>query len=79
MPRVTINKKEYMLSDFSEWVIGRMNTLGYTQKRMGEKLGISQSSFSKKLRQKSLSLADALTIIKELEASENEIIRLIKY
>lgn len=78
MPRVAINKKEYVLSDFSEWVIGRMNTLGYTQKHMGEQIGIGQSSFSEKLRNKRFTLADVLTILQVLKASDSEIIRLMK-
>lgn len=78
MPRVAINKKRYMLSDFSEWVIGRMNTLGYTQKQMGEMIGIGQSAFSEKLRNRKFTLADAITLFQVLEASEEEIVRLMR-
>lgn len=78
MPRVGIKKKDYLLSDFSEWVIGRMNILGYTQKEMGQKIGIGQSSFSEKLRNKKFTLADVITILQVLDASENEIVRLMK-
>ena len=78
MPRVSIKKKEYVLSDFSEWVIGRMKTLGYTQKQLGEKIGVGQSSFSEKLRNRNFTLADALTILKVLGASDTEILRLMK-
>ena len=78
MPRVAIKKKDYLLSDFSEWVIGRMNILGYTQKQMGEKLGIGQSSFSEKLRNRRFTLADVITILQVLNASEGEIVRLMK-
>ena len=78
MPRVAIKKKEYLLSDFSEWVIGRMKTLGYTQEQMGAKIGIGQSSFSEKLRQKKFTLADVITILQVLDASDNEIVRLMR-
>ena len=78
MPRVAIKKKDYLLSDFSEWVIGRMKALGYTQEHMGNKLGIRQSSFSEKLRQNKFTLADAITILQVLGASETEIVRLMK-
>jgi predicted XRE-type DNA-binding protein len=78
MPRVAINKKKYALADFSEWVIGRMNTLGYTQKQMGEIIGIGQSSFSEKLRNNKFTLADVITILQVLKASDNEIVRLMK-
>lgn len=78
MPRVSLNQKKYALTDFSEWVVGRMNTLGYTQKQMGEKIGIGQSSFSEKLRNKKFTLADVLTILQVLEATDNEIVRLMK-
>lgn len=78
MPRVAINKKKYALTDFSEWVIGRMRSLGYTQKQMGEKIGVSQSSFSEKLKNRKFTLEDALTILKVLGATDNEIVRLMK-
>lgn len=78
MPRVAINKKKYALTDFSEWVIGRMKTLGYTQKQMGEKIGVNQSSFSEKLKNRKFTLEDALTILKVLGATDNEIVRLMK-
>lgn len=78
MPRVAIKKKDYLLSDFSEWVIGRMKTLGYTQEQMGAKLGIGQSTFSEKVRQKKFTLADVITILQVLGASETEIVRLMK-
>ena len=78
MPRVSINKKDYALSDFSEWVVGRMNTLGLTQKEMGERIGVNQSSFSEKLRNRRFTLADTVTILEVLNASDTEILRLMK-
>lgn len=78
MPRVSINKKKYMLSDFSEWVVGRMKKMGYTQKQMGEKIGVGQSSYSEKLNKNNFSLSDAMTIMKELCATDEEILRLMK-
>ena len=78
MPRVSIKKKQYMLSDFSEWVVGRMRKLGYTQKQMGEKIGLSQSAYCEKLNQNKFTLSDAMTILKELQATDEEYLRLMK-
>ena len=78
MPRVAIKKKDYLLSDFSEWVIGRMKALGYTQEQMGKKIGIGQSSFSEKLRTRKFTLAEVITILQVLNASDNEIVRLMR-
>ena len=78
MPRVAIKKKDYLLSDFSEWVIGRMKALGYTQEQMGRKIGIGQSSFSEKLRQNKFTHSDVVTILQVLGASDTEIVRLMK-
>ena len=78
MPRVSINKKKYMLSDFSEWVVGRMKKMGITQKQAGELIGLSQSAFYQKLHQDKFTLSDAMTILKELCATDEEILRLMK-
>ena len=78
MPRVSLNRKKYMLSDFSEWVVGRMKKLGITQKQAGEMIGLSQSAFYQKLNQNKFTLSDAMTIFKELCASDEEILRLMK-
>ena len=78
MPRVAIKKKEYMLSDFSEWIVGRMKKLGHTQKSMGELIGISQPAFRAKLENNKFSFEDAITIMKALSATDEEILRLVK-
>ncbi len=78
MPRIRAYRKKYMLSDFSEWVVGRMKKIGLTQAQMGEKIGLSQSAFCQKLRQNKFTLSDAMTILKELQATDEEILRLVK-
>lgn len=78
MPRVKGLKKKYMLSDFSKWVHTKMKEQGVSQEYLGLMIGISQPEFSRKLNNNLLKLSDAITIFKELEASDEEILKLIK-
>ena len=45
MPRVTIKKKEYKVSDFSKWIVGKMYEQGLTQADLAKMIGITQPSF----------------------------------
>ena len=74
MPRVAINKKKYLQTDLREWMKGRMDTLGKNQAYMGEKLSMSQQSFGKRLRNGNFNNV----IFKELEATDEKILQLMK-
>jgi predicted transcriptional regulator len=78
MPRVHINKKKYMISDFRVWVIGKMNVLGKSQADMGNLLGISQPAFGKRLRTSNFDYSQIITIFKELQATDEEIVKFMK-
>ena len=78
MPRVAIKKKEYMISDLSEWIAGRMYAMKVRQKEMGELLGITQQAFCKKLKKSNFDYRELLSILKKLEATDEEILRLMK-
>ena len=78
MPRVSINKKKYLLTDFREWVIGRMRTLKKTQAEMGNAISLSQTAFSKRLEESNFTYQQLIVILKELQATDEEIIKLMK-
>lgn len=78
MPRVSINKNKYLQKDLREWMIGRMHTLGKNQEYMGEKLNITQPTFGYRLRNSTFTNAHLPIIFKELEATDEEILRLMK-
>ena len=78
MPRVRFYKKNYMVKDLKEFIIGRMRTLGLTQEQIGKEINISQSSFSQRLNKSLFSYGDLLTLFKKLNATDEEILRLMK-
>ncbi len=78
MPRVAINKKKYLQTDLREWMKGRMDTLGKNQEYMGEKLSMSQQSFGKRLRNGNFNNVQLYVIFKELEATDEKILQLMK-
>lgn len=77
MSRVSINKKKYLQTDLREWMKGRMNTLGKNQAYMGKKLNITQQAFGHRLRKGVFNNTQLYVIFKELEATGDEILRLM--
>lgn len=78
MPRVSINKKKYKVSDLSKWIIGKMYELNMTQSDLSEMLGITQPAVSNRLKKGLFSYADMLILLKELQATDEEILRFMK-
>lgn len=78
MPRVAIKKKQYMISDLAQWITGRMYAMKIRQKDMGELLGISQQAFGHKLKISQFTYGELLEILKKLDATDEEILRLMK-
>lgn len=78
MPRVAINKKKYLKTDLREWISGRMKTLGFNQNDMGELLGISQQAFGCRLRKSNFSNDHLYALFEKLQATDEEILRLMK-
>lgn len=78
MPRVTINKKKYLKTDLREWMEGRMDTLDKNQAYMGVALGISQQAFGNRLNKANFTNEQLYIIFKELEATDDNILRLMK-
>lgn len=78
MPRVHILRKKYMLQDLSDWITGKMRVQKKSQAYMGELLGISQAAYGQRLRSGNFEVCQLLEIFRELQASDEEIIKLMK-
>lgn len=78
MPRVHLYKQKYMLQDLSNWIIGRMRIMKKSQAYMGELLGISQVAFGKRLQKSNFEYSQMLVILKELQATDEEILKFMK-
>ena len=78
MPRVRLNRKKYMVRDLSEFIAGRMRTLGFTQAQMGKEINISQPAFGNRLEKGLFSYGELITLFKKLNATDEEILRLMK-
>lgn len=78
MPRVAIKKKEYKVSDFSKWIVAKMYENQLNQDDLAKLIGISQPAFSNRLKKGMFDYSEMLTLLKELNATDNEILRLMK-
>ena len=78
MPRVTLSKKKYLQADLREWMRGRMDRLGKNQEYMGNKLGITQQAFGRRLREGHFDNVQLYVIFRELEATDDKILQLMK-
>ncbi|MBD5529726.1 MAG: hypothetical protein HDR02_15185 [Lachnospiraceae bacterium] len=83
MPRVAINKKTYMLRDLAEWIEGRMSTKGLRQEDVAQWININQQSMSRRLKQAregkdAFKVGELFTLLKNLDATDEEILRLTK-
>lgn len=77
MPRIIQNRKIYMKRDLTNYIVCAMRG-NKTQQYMASKLGISQPSFSRKLKNAAFDFEELVTIFSELGASGEEIIKLMK-
>ena len=78
MPRVAIKKKDYMKSDFSASIIGKLRKRKMTQSQLGKALGVTQGAVSIKLNQDSYSMDDLMIIFDVLEYTDEEILRFLR-
>lgn len=79
MPRVAIKKKDYMIADFTKWVVGEMHTRGLRQEDMGQLLGISQQAFAKRVKTKRFNVGEAMVLFHEFDTPVEKIGQLLKY
>ena len=80
MPRVAINKKKYMIADLSGWIVGKMHTEKKRQPEIAEAIGITQPALSYRLNSSTdtFTYGDLITLFKKLNATDEEILRLMR-
>ncbi len=83
MPRVLIKKRDYLITDFARWLVGKMREKRLYQADIGEILGVSQQSVSRRISEgieekDVFRQGEMITLFKELEATDEEILRLMK-
>lgn len=78
MPRESLNKKEYLRRDLRVWMEGQMRVLGKTQAYMGERLKITGQAFGSRLRSGKFDNTQLYVIFKELEATDEKILQLMR-
>lgn len=78
MPRVHILREKYMIQDLSNWVMGKMRTQKKSQAYMGQLLGISQAAYGKRLKNANFNYTQLIKILRELDATDEEILKIMK-
>lgn len=78
MPRVAIKKKEYKVTDLSKWIAGKMYELKLSQTDVAKMIGLSQPAFCQRLKKGMFSYEDLLTLFKNLKATDEEMLKMMK-
>lgn len=78
MPRVKELKPDYMAKDIGSNIVGLMFRKGIKQTELARELGITQGGLHYKLFNNSFTYKDLLIIFRQLELTDDEIVRLMK-
>lgn len=80
MPRVSINQNKYIEADAVAFIRGKTREQGLTDTDIAREIGITQSSYSNRVRSKKMKFdfMDLFKIIKRLELTDEEIVRLMR-
>lgn len=79
MPRIAELKPNYMANDIGLIIAGLMKRKRITPKDMASRLGITRQALNWKLNNNSFSYFDVIRLFHELELSDEEILRYVKY
>ena len=79
MPRIKELKAEYMASDIGLIIAGYMKKKRISPKQLGSVLGISRQAINYKIDHNSFDYKDIIIIFHELELTDEEILRYVKY
>lgn len=79
MPRIAELKPNYMASDIGIIVSGLMKKKRISPKEMGSRLGISRQAMNYKIDNNAFNYKDIIVIFHELELTDEEILRYVKY
>ena len=77
MPRVYLSENERLSERLSAWVYGQMKVKKIPQRIMAEEMEISQPALAQKLKNRSFSFTDFLTIVRVLKPDAKELDRLL--
>lgn len=78
MPRIKELNAEYMAHDIGSNIVGLMFRKGISQTALAKELGITQGGLHYKLFNNSFTYKDLLIIFRQLELTDEEIVRLMK-
>ena len=78
MPRVYITTNERRNAKLAAWIYGEMKIQKITQTAVANKLGISQPSFNRKLRNHNFDFEDFTALVELFNPEDGEIARLVK-
>lgn len=78
MPKVYLTENEKLTERFVAWIYGQMKVKRIPQREIAEELNISQPAFAQKLKNRSFSFADFLTLVRVLEPDSEELQRLVR-
>lgn len=79
MPRIKELKAEYMANDIGLIIAGLMKRKRITSKELASRLNMTRQAVNYKLDNNSFSYKDIIIIFHELELTDEEILRYVKY
>lgn len=77
MPRINEYKDKYLKTDFIDYIYNEMRHLKKSQREMGEKIGTTQQSFSRKLQKADFDFSELVIIFRELGTPSEKIVKLM--
>lgn len=78
MPRVYITTTQKRNAKLAAWIYGEMKIQKITQTAVANKLGISQPSFNRKLRNQNFDFEDFTALVELFNPEDVEIARLVR-
>ena len=77
MPKVYLSENQRLSSRLASWVYGEMKLQRISQSAMAKEMDISQQALSLKLKNRSFSFTDFLTIVRVLQPDSKELDHLL--
>lgn len=79
MPKVLpLTKIERKKLEFHKWIKGKKASEDITESHIGKEMGVCQSAVSKKIKESQYSYTDLVILFKTVNATDEEILRLMK-
>lgn len=80
MPRVLLYQDKYIEADAVAFIRGKTKERGLTDTEMAHEIGITQSSYSNRVRKKKMqfNFMELFKIIQRLELTDEEIVKLMR-